>query len=65
MLPSKYEANPTLRLSSSSKMRLFFLAFSCSNDYFRAYAIIKILANWFVFPNMVTYYYLPFFLLSV
>ena len=32
-----------------------FLASSCSNDYFHAYAIIYFLANRLVFQNMVTY----------
>ena len=32
-----------------------FLASSCSNDYFHAYAIIYFFANRLVFQNMVTY----------
>ena len=32
-----------------------FLASSCSNDYFQAYAIIYLLADRLVFQNMVTY----------
>ena len=39
-----------------------FLASSCSNDYFHAYAIIYFLANRLVFQNMVTYSYRIFVL---
>ena len=55
MLPSKFEANPTLRLRvKHASFSLFTLASSCSNVYFRAYAIIDFLADWLVFLNTVT-----------
>ena len=52
MLPSKFEANPIIHLEQDVHL---FLASSCSNDYFQAYAIIYFLANRLVFQNMVTY----------
>ena len=56
MLLSTFEANVTLRLRvRHTSFYLFPLASSCTNDYFRAYAIIDFLANWLVFPNMVTH----------
>ena len=55
MPPSKFEANPTLRLQvKHASVSLFPLVSSCSNDYFRAYMIIDFLANRLVFPNTVT-----------
>ena len=56
MPPSKFEANPMLRLRvKRASFSLFTLASSCSNAYFRAYAIIDFLADRFVFLNTVTY----------
>ena len=52
MPPSKFEANPMLHLRV--KYALFQLASSCSNDYFRACAIINFLANQLVLLNTVT-----------
>ena len=50
MLPSKFEANPTLRLRVRRvSFASFPLASSCSNDYFLAYVIIDFLANRLVF----------------
>ena len=55
MPPSKFEANPTLRLrAKGSSFSLFPLASSCSKAYFRAYKIIDFLADWLVFLNTVT-----------
>ena len=56
MPPAKFEANPTLhqRVKRPS-FSLFTIASSCSNTYFRAYAIIDFLADRLVFLNMVTY----------
>ena len=46
MLPSKFEANPTLRLRlRHASFSLFLLAYLCSNDYYRTYALIDFLAN--------------------
>ena len=57
MLPSKFEANQTLRRGvKRASFSFFTLASSCSNAYFRAYAIIDFLADRLVFLNMVTYY---------
>ena len=54
MLPSKFEANPTLRLRvKRASFSLFTLASSCSNAYFRVYAIIDFLADRLVFLNTV------------
>ena len=56
MPPSKYEANPTLRLGvKRASFSLFTLASSRANAYFRAYAIIDFLADRLVFLNTVTY----------
>ena len=53
--PSKFEANPTFRLRvKRASFSLFTLASSCSNAYFRAYAIIDFLADRLVFLNTVT-----------
>ena len=46
---SKFEANLTLRLRV--KHASFSLASSCSNDYFRTYAIIDFLANQLVYGH--------------
>ena len=55
MPPSKFEANLTLRLRvKRTSFYLFTLASSCSNAYFRAYAIIDFLADRLVFLNTVT-----------
>ena len=55
MPPSKFEANLTLRLRvKRTSFSLFTLASSCSNAYFRAYAIIDFLADRLVFLNTVT-----------
>ena len=55
MSPSKFEANLTLRLRvKRTSFYLFTFASSCSNAYFRAYAIIDFLADRLVFLNMVT-----------
>ena len=55
MPPSKFEANLTLRLRvKRTSFSLFTLASSCSNAYFRAYAIIDFLADQLVFLNTVT-----------
>ena len=51
ILPSKFEANPTLSLRPGS----FSIIILCLNDYFRMYAIIDFLANRLVFVNTVTY----------
>ena len=52
---SKFEANLTLRLRvKRTSFSLFTLASSCSNAYFRAYAIIDFFADRLVFLNMVT-----------
>ena len=53
---SKFEANPTLRvLVKRASFSLFTLACSCSNAYFRAYAMIDFLADRLVFlKNTVT-----------
>ena len=52
---SKFEANLTLRLGvKRAPFSLFTLASSCSNAYFRAYAIIDLLADRLVFLNTVT-----------
>ena len=54
MPPSKFEVNPTLRLGvKRASFSLFPLASSCSNAYFRAYAIIDFLADRFVILNTV------------
>ena len=56
MPPSKFETNPTLRLRvKRASFSLFTLASSCSNTYFRAYAIIYFLTDRLVFLNTVTY----------
>ena len=56
MPPAKFEANPTLHQQvKRASFSLFALASSCSNTYFRAYAIIDFLADRLVFLNMVTY----------
>ena len=58
MPPSKFEADSTLRFRvrrASFFFCLFPLASSCSNHYFRAYAIIDFLANRLFFLNTVTY----------
>ena len=56
MPPSKFEANPTLRLGVKlASVSLFTLASLCANAYFRAYAIIDFLADRLVFPNTVTF----------
>ena len=56
MPPSKFEANPTLRLRvNRSSFSLFPLASSCLNAYFHAYAIIDFLADQLVFLKTVTY----------
>ena len=56
MPPSKFEANPTLhRGVKRASFSLFTLASSCANAYFRAYAIIDVLADRLVFLNTVTY----------
>ena len=53
---SKFEAILTLSLREKrASFSLFPLASSCSNAYFRAYAIINFLADRLVFLNMVTY----------
>ena len=50
MLPSKFEANPKLRLRvKRSSLSLFLLASSCSNAHFCAYVRIDFLADWLVF----------------
>ena len=55
MPPSKFEANPTLHLRvKRSSFSLFPLASSCSNVYFRTYAIIDFFADWLVCLNTVT-----------
>ena len=55
MPPSKFEANPTLRVQvKRASFSLFTLASSCLNAYFRAYAIINFLAERLVFLNTVT-----------
>ena len=56
MPPSKFEANPTLRLRV--KITSFALESSCSNAYFRVYAIIDFLADWLVYLNTVTVTYI-------
>ena len=57
MPPSKFEVNPTLLLRvKRSSFSLFLLASSCSNAYFRAYAIIDFLVDQLVFLNTVTNY---------
>ena len=57
MLPSKFEANLTLRLRvKHTSFALFPLASSCSNDYFCADLMFDFLANRLVFLNTVTYY---------
>ena len=60
---SKFEANPMLRRGvKRASFSLFTLASSCSNAYFRAYAIIDFLTDPLVFLNTVTYisiYYIP------
>ena len=57
MPPSKIEANLTLGLQvQHASCSLFPSASSCSNDYFREYAIIDFLANQLVFLFTVTYY---------
>ena len=53
MPPSKFEVNPMLHLRV--RRASFLLESLCSNDYYRAYAIIDFLTNRLVFPNMVTY----------
>ena len=59
---SKFEANPMLHLRvKRSSFSVFPLVSSCSNVYFRTYAIIYFLADQLVFLNMVTFY-LPFHL---
>ena len=56
MPPFKFEANPTLRLRvKRSSFSLFQLASSCSNAYFRTYAIIDYFADWLVFLIPVTF----------
>ena len=56
MPPSKFEANPMLRLRvKRAFFSLFTLASSCSNVYFHAYTIIDFLADRLVFLNTVTY----------
>ena len=56
MPPSNFEANPKLRLRvKRASFYLFSLVSSCSNAYFRAYAIIDFLADRLVFLNMVTF----------
>ena len=55
MLPSKFEANPTLcRLVKHASFSLS-LASSCSNTYFREHSIFYFLADRLVFLNTVTY----------
>ena len=54
--PFKFEANLMLHLGvKSASFSLFTLASSCSNAYFRAYAIIDFLSDRLVFLNTVTY----------
>ena len=56
MPPSKFEANPTLRLRvRHASLSLFPVASSCSNDCFHVYAKIYFLANQLFFPNTVKY----------
>ena len=56
MPPSKFEANPTLRLGvKRASFSLFTLASLCANAHFRAYAIIDFLADQLVFLNTVTF----------
>ena len=56
MLPSKFEANPTLSLRvKCASFSLFPLVSSCSNAYFRGYAIIDFLTDRLVFLNVVTF----------
>ena len=56
MPPSKFEANSTLRLLvKRASFSLFTLASSCSNAYFRTYAMIGFLADRLVFLNTVTF----------
>ena len=62
MPSSKFEANPMLHLQvKCSSFSVFPLVCSCSNAYFRTYAIIYFLADQLVFLNTVTFY-LPFLL---
>ena len=50
MLPSKFEANLTLRLRvKHASFSLFQLASLCSNAYFRVQVISHFLADWLVF----------------
>ena len=56
MPPSKFEANPTLRLRvRRASFSLFPLASSCSNDNTQVYTIIDFLATCQFSPNTVTY----------
>ena len=56
MPPSNFEANPKLRLRvKRASFYLFSLVSSCSNVYFRVYAIIDFLVDRLVFLNTVTY----------
>ena len=55
MPPSKFEANLTLCLRvKHASFSLVTLASSCSNAYFRVYAIIDFLTDQLVFRNTVT-----------
>ena len=58
MLPSKFEANPTIHLQvKHASFSLFSLVSSCSKDYYCVYVVFHFLAKWLVFQNMVTHYY--------